>query len=146
MSRIPDPFASSADIGDDEPETPNNGVVWQTEPNPENAKDAENYLTLFKKRKHSDRIIEDLQTRPVEFFKAKDILRAANLRPLPADDPNVAKVLDQIDTGAALPPVYLTRGDLKAGVPLTIADGYHRTSAAYHRGPSTEVAAQIDRP
>lgn len=145
-SRLADPFATSADLGDDEPDAENNGVKWQTAPNPDNAKDAINYLMLFKKRKHSDRIVEDLETRPLEFFKAKDILRAANLQPLPVDDPNVKHVLDEIDNGVALPPVYLTRGDLKTGVPATIADGYHRTSAAYHRGPSTEVAAQIDRP
>lgn len=130
----------------DTPDDDNNGVAWETAPNPDNAKDAENFLHLFKKQKNSDAIVEDLEQRPLEWFKAKDILRAANLQPLPADDEHVAEVLARIDNGELLPPVYLVRGSLKNGNPVTIADGYHRISAAYHRGESTEVAAQIDRP
>jgi hypothetical protein len=65
-------------------------------------------------------------------LKAKDILRAAALSLLPVDDVYVAADLDRIKKGKALSPVLPGRGDLRCGVKLQIADGYHRVCASHH--------------
>ncbi|MBN9619431.1 MAG: hypothetical protein J0H43_06820 [Actinobacteria bacterium] len=74
---------------------------------------------------------------------AKDILRAARLPLLPADDPEVAKDLKRVAKGVALSPVLLVRGDLTSGVPLQIADGYHRVCASYHLGEDADVPCRL---
>lgn len=74
---------------------------------------------------------------------AKDILRAARLPLLPADDPEVAKDLKRVGKGVALSPVLLVRGNLTSGVPLQIADGYHRVCASYHLNENAEVPCRI---
>jgi len=70
--------------------------------------------------------------------KAKDILRAANLKVLPADDPHVAHDLKKIRKGEALSPVLIVRA-----YPAIVADGYHRVCAAYHIEPNTNVACHL---
>jgi hypothetical protein len=57
---------------------------------------------------------------------AKDLLRASGLPLLPEDDKHVAADLKRIHKGKALSPVLLVQGGMKNGVPLTVADGYHR--------------------
>jgi hypothetical protein len=63
--------------------------------------------------------------RPLPSSTPKDILRAARLPLLHAADPEVAKDLRRVAKGTALSPILLVRGDLAAGLPLQIADGYH---------------------
>ena len=74
---------------------------------------------------------------------AKDILRAACLALLPADDPEVAKDLKRVSKGVALSPVLMVRGDLTTGAPLQIADGYHRVCASYHVDEDALVPCRI---
>lgn len=74
---------------------------------------------------------------------AKDILRAAQLKVLDADDPYVLKDLAKIKKGVALSPVLLVRGNFGDGRPLVIADGYHRVCASYHHDPDTRVPAVL---
>ncbi|PYC76269.1 hypothetical protein C7C46_22590 [Streptomyces tateyamensis] len=74
---------------------------------------------------------------------AKDILRAARLPLLPADDPEVARDLKKVSKGKPLSPVLLVRGDLGRGRPLQIADGYHRVCASYHLSESTDIPCRV---
>lgn len=69
-------------------------------------------------------------------FAAKDLLRAADLPPLPADNEGVAAKLTQIRRKEKISPVLLVRR--KRGK-LLIADGYHRVSAAHACDESTMV-------
>ena len=71
--------------------------------------------------------------------KAKDILRAAQLNLLPNDNPHVVADLAKIKKGQALSPILLIRGDYATGVPLQIADGYHRVCASYYTDENTDI-------
>jgi hypothetical protein len=112
-------------------------VTWHDKLKPEQIDAAIEYLSLtFKKdelekiRKkivnHSDKLVQ---------YKAKDILRASGLTPLPPTDSEVAGHLMKIHEGVPLHPVILVSVDEK----LYIADGFHRVSACYSLGDDTEV-------
>ncbi|WP_419691042.1 hypothetical protein, partial [Mycobacterium avium] len=81
--------------------------------------------------------VKKAKRRTVMQRKAKDILRAARLDLLPVDNPHVAADLTKIEKGLPLSPILLVRGDFLAGVPLQIADGYHRVCASYHTDENT---------
>jgi hypothetical protein len=75
--------------------------------------------------------------------KAKDLLRASGLDALPRDNTHVAKDLDKVRAGERLSPVLLVRGDLSHGVPLVVADGYHRICASYHLDENADIPCRI---
>ena len=144
--RIPDPFGTPPP--EDALETRATGptVLWETSADKDNARDASEFLGMYKKKKNADRIIDDLIAGDLTTFKAKDILRAACLPPQPLDNAHVQVAMQLIAAGIPLTPVYLLRGKLKGGVPVIIADGYHRISAAFWTSPSTDCSAYIARP
>jgi len=151
MTRLEDPFQSPIEDDDDDPELDYfeiraMPVLWESQADKDNARDATEYLAMFKRNKNAARIILDLRNGKLVTFKAKDILRASRLDPVPVDNEHVRIALDLIAQGIPLTPVYLLRGKLKQGVPVVIADGYHRVSAAYWTSPSTKVSAYIARP
>ena len=80
---------------------------------------------------------------PVEHRKAEDLLRASGLALLAPEDHHVARDLDKAHDGVGLSPVLLFRGDLRAGRPLVVADGYHRTCASYHLDEDTDIPCKI---
>jgi hypothetical protein len=44
-------------------------------------------------------------------------------------------------------PVLLVRGELRTGLPLIVADGYHRLCASYHVDGATDIPCRVvDRP
>jgi hypothetical protein len=71
-------------------------------------------------------------------FAAKDILRAAGLPLLGPDDSEVAADLDKVKIGSKLSPVLLVQG-----IPLWVADGYHRVCASYHLDEKTPVPCRM---
>jgi hypothetical protein len=78
---------------------------------------------------------------------AKDIVRAARITPLPADNARVAQDLKKIAKGKKLPPILLVRGDAARDLPLIVADGMHRLSAVWHTDEGADVACVlVDRP
>ena len=87
----------------------------------------------------ADELAQKLKGSAVTHNKAKDILRAAQLRLLPQDNPHVAADLSKIKKGQPLSPILLVRGDFRTGVPLQIADGYHRVCASYHTDENTDI-------
>lgn len=62
---------------------------------------------------------------------------------LPTDNPHVTSDLAKVAKGKALSPVLLVRGNLLAGIPLQIADGYHRVCASYYTDENTDIPVKI---
>ena len=101
-------------------------------------------LTLVGRDRQALKVLtEKLQAGTTTHKKAKDILRAARLRLLPVDNPHVAADLSKIKKGQPLSPILVVRGDFTKGVPLQIADGYHRVCASYHTDENTDIPVII---
>ncbi|HLY65146.1 MAG TPA: hypothetical protein VKU60_06420, partial [Chloroflexota bacterium] len=84
------------------------------------------YLTLIMGETEAKQIVKRLQKSMTTRRKAKDILRASHLDLLPTDNKHVAADLKKVHEGQKMSPVLLVRG-----VPLLVADGYHRVCASY---------------
>jgi hypothetical protein len=87
--------------------------------------------------------VRSLRSAPIIERSAKDLLRAGDLPLLPADDPSVKEDLKRISKGKALEPVLLVAGDMSKGIPLVVADGYHRICAVYHYGEDAAVMCRM---
>ena len=106
-------------------------VTWLNQPAEHDFPAAADYLEMLADSHTVDGVTQALRAGSVTFKKAKDILRAAQLSLLPVDNPHVAADLTKIKKGQPLSPILLVRGDFVTGVPLQIADGYHRLCAVY---------------
>jgi hypothetical protein len=118
-------------------------VHWKNEPDEHDYPAAAAYLALIADPETVSRLVKRLEKAPVAHAKAKDILRASGLPDLPLDNVHVAKDAAKVKTGTALSPVLLVRGDIARGIPLQIADGYHRVCASYHLGEDTDIPCRI---
>jgi hypothetical protein len=116
---------------------------WLEKPEAHDFPAAADYLDLLADAYTVSKLTEELQAGTITHKKAKDILRAAQLRLLPVDNPHVAADLSKIKKGQPLSPILLVRGDLTTGVPLQIADGYHRLCASYHTDENTNIPVVI---
>ena len=84
----------------------------------------------WSRRATSSPLIGRLKAAPTGRWRAKDILRAAHLPMLgPNKSEEVAEKLAKIRAKEELSPILLVV--LRADVVLQIADGYHRTCAAF---------------
>jgi hypothetical protein len=118
-------------------------VRWADAPAAQDYPAAGSYLRLLAAPDKVAVVTDRLSKAPTVTQAAKDILRAARLPLLPPDDPEVVKDVKKVANGEALSPILLVRGDLTVGVPLQIADGYHRVCASYHLGEDTEIPCRI---
>lgn len=118
-------------------------ITWLKEPAKHDYAAAVNYLSLLFKPVVAARIVDEMSGVPDASYHAKDILRAACLPLLSDDDPSVARELAKISAGIELSPILLVRGVFDTGVPMQIADGYHRTCAAYHIGDDELIPVRI---
>ena len=118
-------------------------VKWLEKPEAHDFPAAADYLTMLADANTVKKVIKRLEAGTVTHRKAKDILRAAQLRLLPVDNPHVAADLTKIEKGQALSPILLVRGDFPTGVPSQIADGYHRVCASYHTDENTDIPVVI---
>ncbi len=114
-------------------------VKWLEVPEAHDFPAAADYLDLLADSGTVQKLTKRLQAGTIVHKKAKDILRAAQLRLLPVDNPHVVADLSKIKKGQALSPILLVRGDLVTGVPLQIADGYHRVCASYYTDENTDI-------
>jgi len=112
------------------PATAGSKPKWLSEPQKHDFAAAEHFLDLVLHGRHVSIAMDRLRRRRAKTrtFAAKDILRAAELACLPANNEGVSAKLAKVREGEALAPVMLVR--TKSG-PLIIADGYHRVSAAH---------------
>jgi hypothetical protein len=112
---------------------------WKDEPEAQDFPAAESYLSLLIGPAEAAERVEALRTEQTfRQFAAKDILRAAGLPLLGPDDSEVAADLDKVKMGKKLSPILLVYG-----IPLWVADGYHRVCASYHLGEKTPVPCRI---
>jgi hypothetical protein len=118
-------------------------VNWLEKPEAHDFPAAADYLDLLAESQTVKKLTKRLKAGTVVHKKAKDLLRAAQLSLLPVDNPHVASDLDKIRKGEPLSPILLVRGDFAAGVPLQIADGYHRVCASYHTDENTDIPVVI---
>ena len=118
-------------------------VTWLEEPEDHDFPAASDYLSLLVPPERAAALAEALRAAPAWQAKAKDIARASQLSLLGEDDPHVASDLAKLRRGKALSPVLLVRGDLTRGLPLVIADGFHRVCAVHLVEPNTVVPARI---
>jgi hypothetical protein len=118
-------------------------VTWTASPAEHDYPAAESFLRLIATPELIAACIRSLAHAPTVLQHAKDILRAAGLPLLPIEDPEVAKDLKSISKGIALSPILLIGGNVAAGHPLQIADGYHRVCASYHVDENTDIPCRI---
>ncbi|MGI9195888.1 MAG: hypothetical protein ACR2KE_00310 [Candidatus Nanopelagicales bacterium] len=119
------------------------GPIWEDKPDKHDYPAAANYLSLIADADLVDHLVKKLKSAPIVTYKAKDLLRASCLQLLPLNDAHVAEDLAKIVKGIKLSPVLLIRGGIELGLPLTIADGYHRVCASYHLADDTNIPARI---
>ena len=101
------------------------------------------YLSLVCSDRKAHALVKSLRGSKILEHAAKDILRAAQLPLLPSDESHVSEDLKRIQKGKALAPVLLVRGDLASGLPLVVADGYHRICAIVYFDESALVRCRI---
>ena len=118
-------------------------VKWLEKPEAHDFPAAADYLALIADLPTVNNVTKRLRAGTVVYKKAKDILRAAQLTLLPADNPHVAADLAKIKAGDPLSPILAVRGDLITGVQLQIADGYHRVCASYYTDENTDIPVVI---
>lgn len=118
-------------------------VTWKREPDGHDYPAATSFLALLAADEAVAGAVARLRGAGAAHFAAKDVLRAASLPPLAPEDPHVGADLAKISGGVALSPVLPVRGDARYGVPLVVADGYHRVCAAYHTNENTVVPCRV---
>ncbi len=112
---------------------------WKSEPEDQDFPAAESYLSLLVGPGDATKLARALRKhKKLVRYAAKDLLRAAHLPLLPADDSEVASDLEKIKFGSKLSPVLLISGD-----PLWVADGYHRICSSYHVNEKAEIPCRI---
>jgi hypothetical protein len=115
------------------------GEHWQDEPEAQDFPAAESYLSLLVGPAAAARLAKALRKeKTLQHYAAKDILRAAGLPLLDPDDSEVTADLNKVKAGKKLSPVLLVHG-----IPLWVADGYHRVCASYHLDEKTPVPCRI---
>jgi hypothetical protein len=98
------------------------------------------YLSLLFGPRQAGALAKTLEKAPIVFHAAKNIVRAARLTVLPASNRRVAEDLRKIARGKKIPPILLVRGDASRDLPLIVADGMHRLSAAWLVDESADIA------
>lgn len=118
-------------------------ATWQKKPAKEDYGNALNYLSLINPTKRAQRIVRALHKAETVERQAKDLLRASDLPLLPRENPHVDDDLKKLHKGKPLSPILLVRGDMLKGIPLTVADGYHRICAIYYHDESAPLPCRI---
>jgi hypothetical protein len=90
------------------------------------------YLTLALGEDDAESAVSEFidEQSNIGHYKPKDIIRAARLKLLPDDNPDVAQHIDMMKKGQKLSPPLVIVGTGKR--PAIVAAGYHRTCAAYY--------------
>jgi hypothetical protein len=116
---------------------------WKAEPEPQDFSAADDYLVLILGSSERAEVVRQLKAAKLIYWQPKDLLRSSRLALLPEDDADVTKELKKVKKGVLLSPVLLARGDAALGVPMTIADGYHRICASYYLDEDGDIPCLI---
>jgi hypothetical protein len=115
------------------------GEHWKDKPESQDFPAAESYLSLLTGPAAAARLAKALRKQEaLQHYAAKDILRASGLSLLSPDDSEVAADLAKVKGGRKLSPVLLVYG-----IPLWVADGYHRVCASYHLDEKILVPCRV---
>ena len=104
---------------------------------------ARKFLLLIATDAKAKALVKNLRKAKIVDHAAKDLLRAAQLPLLSRDDPHVDGDLKKIHKGKPLTPILAVRGDFTLGLPLVLADGYHRICAICHFDEDAPVRCRI---
>ena len=118
-------------------------LEWAEKGEAEDFDAAVKFLSLLCSDTKAKALVKSLRNSRLVEHAAKDLLRAAQLPLLPSDEPHVSEDLKRIQKGKGLAPVLLVRGDLASGLPLIVADGYHRICAVVYFDESAPVRCRI---
>lgn len=118
-------------------------VKWLDEPEDHDYDSAADYLRMLGEDAAVAGTVAALKVAKPVLQAAKDILRAAGLGLLPQDNSHVKSDLVKINAGKKLSPILLVRGNGAKGVPLQIADGYHRVCASYYTDENTAIPCRL---
>ena len=118
-------------------------IKWLLAPEEQDFQGAKSFLDLIAPPATVEKIITKFSTAELIDIKAKDVIRAAGLNLLSADNFHVARDLKKVEAKTALSPILLVRGSGASGVPLVIADGYHRACAVYFLNEDADIKARI---
>jgi hypothetical protein len=116
---------------------------WQEEPEEHDFPAAADYLSMLAPPGEVTKVVDALRSAKTIHRKAKDLLRASRLALLAADNVHVRKDLAKVAEGKRLSPVLLVRGRADKGIPLTVADGYHRICASHHIDEDEDVPCRL---
>ncbi len=112
---------------------------WKAAPEDQDFPAAKSYLSLLVGPPGAAKLVKALKKREeIDYFAAKDLLRASQLPLLARNDPEVESDLNKVKFGTKLSPVLLIQGD-----PLWVADGYHRICSSYYIDEKAEVPCRI---
>jgi hypothetical protein len=115
-------------------------LEWAEKGEAEDFDAAEKLLSLLCWDTKAQALVKSLRGAKLVEHAAKDLLRAAHLPLLPSDESHVDADLKRIHKGKALAPV---RGDIASGLPLIVADGYHRICAVCYFDESASIRCRI---
>lgn len=118
-------------------------VKWKPESEDHDYPGAGSFLSLLCSPSQVEKMIPLFHKASVVEIKAKDVIRASRLPLLAKGNFHVAKDMKRIANGTPLSPLLLVRGDGNNGIPLTIADGYHRACAVYWNSEDDFIQARI---
>jgi hypothetical protein len=118
-------------------------LVWNEKPDRADYEAATAFLSLIFRTQRANALVRALRATPLSKRSAKDLLRASGLPLLPQDEASVREDLKKISKGKALAPVLLVCGDMSKGIPLIVADGYHRICAVCHYDEFSPIACQM---
>jgi hypothetical protein len=118
-------------------------LKWSESEEGQDFKAAFKFLSLLCPERQANGLVESLRRSKLLEHAAKDLLRAAQLPLLANDEPHVDGDLKRIQKGKPLAPVLLVRGDMGKGLPLMVADGYHRICAVVYFDESAPVRCRV---
>ena len=103
------------------------------------------FLSLIYPSARATKLVSTLRSAKAVHYAAKDLLRASSLPLLPRDAAKVEADLRRLHKDKQLSPVLLVQGDMSRGVPLIVADGYHRICAICYHDENAPVSCRMVR-
>src|SRR4029077_415920 len=116
---------------------------WRPHPVAADLNAAARFLSLINTPAQIKYLVGALRRNKTVDHAAKDLLRASGLALLPRDEPQVEADLRKVRKGKSLSPVLLVVGDMTLGIPLTVADGYHRICAVCYFDEDAPVSCRL---
>jgi hypothetical protein len=116
---------------------------WRPHPVAADLNAAARFLSLINTPAQIKSLVGALRRTKAVEHAAKDLLRASGLTLLPRDEPQVEADLKKVRKGKSLSPVLLVAGDMTLGIPLTVADGYHRICAVCYFDEDAPVSCRL---